>query len=328
MAGRRQSEGGRRQSEGGLGSNMLMAVEACGGLHARLSDEDGIVTAKGALMAVLAVEREVEESHLQALIVSPRTGEGGLTFAGLCEVMSYAMKGERVVLDELRVRDERGEAVTATLEEANEALPPAILHPAFGQPQMWLDTSQAYAPYCTAKGPVTSFTFTHTEETFTIRARDWLDQPTSSGGAAFECWLRGPKRETVQVTDNGDGTYTGSYTILLSGNYALHITLDRLHIKGSPFSVAVDTDLTTPSYCIAKGEGLQNAIAGVQAGFIIYKRDRLGNPRTRGFDTFYANISGPGKWDMKMKDNKDGSYEVVYTVRVSARPRPLHSCAR
>eukprot|EP00966_Prymnesium_polylepis_P086680 2006004-Prymnesium_polylepis.1 len=91
---------------------MQLAVEACRGLYARLVDGDGMVSVEGVLTAVLAVQRGVQEEVLKAILFDPRAEGGGLTFLGFCEVLSYAMKGERRLLAELALHDPDGQLHT------------------------------------------------------------------------------------------------------------------------------------------------------------------------------------------------------------------------
>ena len=77
----------------------------------------------------------------------------------------------------------------------------------------------------------------------------------------------------------------------------------------------VDPDATVPSNCSADGAGLVSAIAGEPAHFTILKKDRSGQPRTRGVDHFYADVQGPGKWE-----------GLPLMRMINLRPEPCGSC--
>ena len=79
----------------------------------------------------------------------------------------------------------------------------------------------------------------------------------------------------------------------------------------------VDPDATVPSNCSADGAGLVSAVAGEPAHFTILKKDRSGQPRTRGVDHFYADVRGPGRWDCEIVDERDGSYSVTYVAKAA-----------
>ena len=54
--------------------------------------------------------------------------------------------------------------------------------------------------------------------------------------------MRGPTTVAGEVRDRADGTYGASFTVNISGSYALHVTLERQHVRGSPFELLVDAD--------------------------------------------------------------------------------------
>lgn len=128
--------------------------------------------------------------------------------------------------------------------------------------------------------------------------------------------MRGPKSTgPLECIDRGDGSYVVIYSVNISGEYVLSVTLQHAHIAGSPFTLRVQSNVTQPMNCVAEGPGLREAQAGMAATFTIFKRDPLGRVRTAGVDRFYADVSGPGKWDCRMKDNKVSVVRVVSVVR-------------
>ncbi|KAJ3051770.1 hypothetical protein HK097_007233 [Rhizophlyctis rosea] len=117
------------------------------------------------------------------------------------------------------------------------------------------------------------------------------------------------------VTDNGDGTYTGSYSTPISGTYKLDVTLDGRSVCGSPFHVDVEPGETVASGCTASLTGLGNVEVGVVSSFVVMARDRFGNGRTKGGDLFATLLIGPdgGNVESEVIDNGNGEYFVRYT---------------
>lgn len=70
---------------------------------------------------------------------------------------------------------------------------------------------------------------------FWIRARDKDGNPIFNGGAKFECL----STFRCEVTDHGNGSYTGNYRSTVSGSYRLKIGIGSEEIRGSPFRVSI-----------------------------------------------------------------------------------------
>ena len=45
--------------------------------------------------------------------------------------------------------------------------------------------------------------------------------------------MRGPMSAALEVEDLGDGSYTASYLVNISGDYALSVTLGHQHVAGA-----------------------------------------------------------------------------------------------
>jgi len=78
-----------------------------------------------------------------------------------------------------------------------------------------------------------------TPTTVTVQAADALDRPVTLGGDVVVVSVTGANTETPAVTDNGDGTYTASYTPALAGTDLVAITLNGVPISASPYASAV-----------------------------------------------------------------------------------------
>jgi len=75
---------------------------------------------------------------------------------------------------------------------------------------------------------------------FTLQARDRKGEPMTTGGAKFEVTVKldelgSEPIDCVEVTDNGDGTYTAKYHIDEPGTYKIYVKLNGRTVKGTPF---------------------------------------------------------------------------------------------
>ena len=145
----------------------------------------------------------------------------------------------------------------------------------------------------------------------TIFSVDSSGNRVTSGGDPFEIAVSGPESPSVPVKDNGDGTYSGDYTVATPGYYDVAVTLRGEHIKDSPFHVLIEGATAGNSY--AEGPGLVEGRAGEETHFTIHSVDHNGKPRSVGGDPFKVNIAGPSPITPDFNDNNDGTYTVKYT---------------
>ena len=76
--------------------------------------------------------------------------------------------------------------------------------------------------------------------TITVRTRDRFGNPLTEGGEQVQITvIGGGQRTPLTVTDQQDGTYTGSFAPLLPGTYDIEITLNGTPIRGSPYQALV-----------------------------------------------------------------------------------------
>ena len=105
-----------------------------------------------------------------------------------------------------------------------------------------------------------------TPAVFTIRARDKYGSRIPRGGAVFHAGAR-PQRHVrrgndgaprLASADEGDGTYTATYTPIKAGDYSLSVRRagEELTIAGSPFNVTVVPGATSAARSKAYGDGL------------------------------------------------------------------------
>jgi len=124
----------------------------------------------------------------------------------------------------------------------------------------------------------------------------------------------------VDITDNGDGTYTCNYTPVQPGRHKLDVAL-----KGKPvlnnYSIPVSKSQTDPAKSTASGPGIEPTgnLINKPTHFTIQARNRIGDPMKTGGDNFAVHVRGPyqNDVDIKQTDNKDGTYLVEYTPTVA-----------
>ena len=166
-----------------------------------------------------------------------------------------------------------------------------------------------------------------------LQAKDAFGNNRKLGGddvsAKFQSSLNPDIQYRGNVLDRSDGSYAISYSIPLSGDYIVSITLngepvqyctgpngerwdsrfyDGIRVYASPSFCSLDDSLTLnvihrhihgmSSTLIEEDglSGLSNAVVGVQTGFVIESRDKFGNLRT-GSSTSNIAESGDGMSD-------------------------------
>lgn len=202
---------------------------------------------------------------------------------------------------------------------------------------------------------------------FTIHACDQHGTQARGGGERFRVVFRGRSAPEWTLHDNGDGTYAGSYTASVSGEYEMLVLLDGVAINGSPFRLVVKAGIAAPEHCLPSGEGLSESYAGERARLHVKAIDTNGLPKQSGGDAFEVMLHGPVRHRMpdaaalalapvarfRLNDLRNGGYQGHYTLnaagtyllllqeettgtplegspfRVTVHPGPLHapSCA-
>ena len=161
-----------------------------------------------------------------------------------------------------------------------------------------------------------------------IRDSDSAGVQRTSGGERFRVTMRGASAPHVDLIDVGDGTYDASYVAVLSGCYQLIVTLDGVHVPGSPFTVHVRASSAAAPRCVATGSGLREARAGERATFCIQAVDADGSQKTCGGDVFFGALVGPlgdgddGEDDddgapIAVSDRRNGRHTGSYAVRAT-----------
>ena len=111
-------------------------------------------------------------------------------------------------------------------------------------------------------------------------ASDKMGNPCTQGGANVRVEAHGVEAEKLKTrcVDHGDGMYMLGWRAEASGVYTMHVTIDGLHVVGSPAQLVMTAAKPEVSACEVTGVGLHNAVAGKQAVVRVRLRDRYLNP--------------------------------------------------
>jgi len=178
--------------------------------------------------------------------------------------------------------------------------------------------TNAYGPGL--EGGVTKDT-TH----FTIVAKNKKGDPVGVGGDRFDVKIEGPYDTDIrsETVDNKDGSYTVSYRPLDKGKHTIIVQYEGKNVAKSPYHVNIDSNPNEADAggSNAFGPGLQEAIVGDAANFTIQARNKKGDKINHGGHNFDVEVTGPDDnlVDVKIIDNKDGTYAVSYNAAEPGR---------
>jgi hypothetical protein len=116
----------------------------------------------------------------------------------------------------------------------------------------------------------------------------------------------------IQITGNGQGVYSASYTLTLSGDWTLIMNIEGKSMVGSPFSMTIIPSSVFASNCTAKGEGLNTCTAGELAMFDVTTFDSFGNRQTHGGSKVIAILKGASEGNCFVKDKANGMYDISF----------------
>jgi hypothetical protein len=152
----------------------------------------------------------------------------------------------------------------------------------------------------------------------TIQARDAGNNDLTSGGATVVVSVEaGPNADSVvTVVDNGDGTYTATYTPTIVGTDSFSITLDGTGIGGGPYTSTV---VPGPADAAQTSATVPSGTAGFVTVIDIQARDEFGNDLTASGGIVAVSVTtGPNTGaTVTVVDNGDGTYEASYTPQMA-----------
>lgn len=155
---------------------------------------------------------------------------------------------------------------------------------------------------------------------FTILAKDTHGNDRSSGGEKFSVSLiNGSEVTEANVKDTNDGKYHVEYTLNTSGKYKLQVKLGDSVVTEKDVNIH-DTGATDPYQTTFRAENYKQFPAGKQMQFFVEARDRFGNKRESGGDTFILQFTSKSTMEtassdlIKFNDLGSGEYSFDYTI--------------
>ena len=154
--------------------------------------------------------------------------------------------------------------------------------------------------------------------TVIVHSVDAFGNHSVSGGAKVAVHLSGAADIAAEVKDNGDGTYSASYTPTVAGEYTIDVKVNDAAVKENPFKITVSPSDVDPAHCVAEGAGLSKANVAKESRFKIFLRDRFDNkvPFPPGTTTEgFLEAEGQEKIVCAIKSNGDDSFDGSYKMR-------------
>lgn len=131
------------------------------------------------------------------------------------------------------------------------------------------------------EGPGVSEGMLGKELPFLVRAMDKHGNPMQCGGDSFKPTVLDPHGNELpcKIVDNGDGTYSGSYTPLETGDHTVSLLANDMPDKvgNSPYTCHV-RPAGDGSKSYAKGKGWRYAYDNQPTGFVVHVNDENGKP--------------------------------------------------
>jgi hypothetical protein len=115
--------------------------------------------------------------------------------------------------------------------------------------------------------------------------------------------------------DNGDGTYSASYTTGDNeGVVFVNVHIYGKEIKGVPVRLNISKGACAEQ-CTAEGPGVEEGFVGRPNRFKVIARDSDGVPLKTGGDDFQPKVTGPNGENIPVRlcDNGDGTYSAQYS---------------
>jgi len=129
------------------------------------------------------------------------------------------------------------------------------------------------------------------ETSFTVRCRDAFGNPRAVGGDVVAAKVVvGLSLVWAAAADNGDGTYTMTYVVPVTGSFKLEVMLGTTAVMGSPFTLVVSPSVTSAALSFAEGAGTPGS-AGAATTFVIRPVDIHGRvPLVNSFQLYLSHF--------------------------------------
>jgi hypothetical protein len=131
--------------------------------------------------------------------------------------------------------------------------------------------------------------------------------PSSRFPSAFQNEFGGLASDppTINVTDNGDGSYTVGYTAWSFGKYIVKVSLFGKIIKGCPATVTVENYRSSAEFCTASGPGVQGSALAKGEAALKIQAANSGGPVKHGDEKFTVAVTAPNGDEAKVSDVVD-----------------------
>ena len=115
-----------------------------------------------------------------------------------------------------------------------------------------------------------------TQGSLLIRLSDSMGNVCVEGGAPVKSWVDTESIQTA-VEDKDDGSYLIAWKGQTSGTHRMSVTIDGVHILGSPAPITLTAAAPDVTRCDLLGAGVHHATAGEPARLEVRCRDAYGN---------------------------------------------------
>lgn len=150
--------------------------------------------------------------------------------------------------------------------------------------------------------------------TVTITVRDAYGNPVSGEASNLVVTIGGANALALvsAIVDNGDGTYSVSYTATVAGTDSVAVTLSGSAVGASPYAREISAAAADAAQSTA---AVPNGTAGAATLVTISVEDAYGNPVSGEAANLTLSVAGanPGAAFTSVEDNGDGTYTVSYT---------------
>ena len=161
-----------------------------------------------------------------------------------------------------------------------------------------------------------------TSSTITLQVKNFSGNDLTTGGLIVTFKLASTKsgRGTISaVTDNGNGTYTATFTGTKLGKNSIIATIDYLTVTSKPAVTVTPgpVDLSNSTFKLSSS----SVVVGSKITITIQTKDGGGNKETSGGETGLSLTLGPGSTGngtfSSMTDNGNGTYTVTFTATMA-----------
>src|SRR6185503_8975748 len=166
--------------------------------------------------------------------------------------------------------------------------------------------------------------------TLTLHGKDAANNPITTGGATVVfTFTGGTSTGTIgATTDNGDGTYSATFTGVIAGAATtIHATINAAPVASAPLPTVTVTPGPISAATSQVSVSTNTVVSGGTVNLTLQGRDAAGNALTAGGATVAFTVSGGGGVSTgsvgATTDNANGSYTAVFTATGAGTPATI-----